>query len=293
MEELKQCPVCGNEEFSLFLECKDHFLSRETFKIVQCSRCSFTFVNPRPEMDQLQRYYESPEYISHSGTGKGIVNSIYKKVRRHTHHKKFKLVSAYAKGRSILDIGCGSGELLRLFNEKHWRTLGVEPNKYARDFAVSEYGLEVKEENEIAEIPDSSFDVITMWHVLEHVSGLHERMSEIKRMLKTDGVVVIALPNRESFDAEYYKENWAAYDVPRHLYHFTPDTIEKLLERYKFSVVKTLPMKFDSFYVSILSEKYKRGKTNIFNAFLIGLRSNIKAGKKPAFSSQIYIVRNS
>jgi 2-polyprenyl-3-methyl-5-hydroxy-6-metoxy-1,4-benzoquinol methylase len=292
MEEIKQCLICGNDKFTEFLVCKDHFLTNETFKIVKCSSCGFAFINPRPEKDQLQKYYESIEYISHSGTSKGIINTVYKKVRRYTHKKKFKLVSNYAKGNSILDIGCGSGELLSLFKENNWKTFGIEPNDNARNFAISEYGLNVNNEESISGISNKSIDVVTMWHVLEHVSELNERISEIKRTLKENGVLFVAVPNNISYDAEYYKEFWAAYDVPRHLYHFTPDTIKKLLEKYKFSIIEMLPMKFDSYYVSMLSEKYKTGKNNIIRAFFIGFKSNLKAREKSAYSSQIYIVRN-
>jgi 2-polyprenyl-3-methyl-5-hydroxy-6-metoxy-1,4-benzoquinol methylase len=293
MEEIKNCKICGNEEFSSFLKCKDHFLSQETFNLVKCNFCGFVFINPRPEKLQLPRYYDSPEYISHSGTEKGIVNSIYKKVRKHTHKRKVNLISKYSQGKSILDIGCGSGELLGLFKQCCWETLGVEPNQSARDFAKSTYNLEVIDEPEISDIPTQSKEVISMWHVLEHVSELNERMKEIKRILKDNGVLFIAVPNMSSYDAEYYKKFWAAYDVPRHLYQFTPDIMKKLLEKHKFSVIKILPMKFDSYYVSMLSEKYKTGKNNLIRALYIGFLSNFKAcNNKTKYSSQIYVIKN-
>ncbi len=294
MENISQCQICGESEFSEFLKCTDHFLTKENFTIVKCNYCGFTFINPRPEPAALQRYYDSPEYISHSGTNKGIINSLYNKVRNYTHNKKIKIVSEYSKGKTILDIGCGSGELLNLFNKHNWETLGVEPNSNARNFANAQYGIEVLDEHQINEIPSSSKDVITMWHVLEHVAGLNERMAEVKRILKDNGVVLIAVPNRISFDATYYGEFWAAYDVPRHLYHFTPDSIKKLFEKHGFSLIKTLPMKFDSYYVSMLSEKYKTGKNKLLKALHIGLRSNLKARKnKNSYSSLIYIIKNS
>jgi len=293
MEEIKQCLICGNDKFSEFLECKDYFLSNETFKIVECNKCGFTFINPRPEHSHLHRYYDSPEYISHSGTNKGIVNSIYKKVRKHTHKNKMKLISKYSNGNTILDIGCGSGELLDLFNQNNWETIGIEPNPNARNFAKLEYGLEVNDEPFISNISDKSKDAITMWHVLEHVSGLNGRMLELKRILKDNGVLFIAVPNRLSYDAIHYQKYWAAYDVPRHLYHFTPDTMKKLLDKFNFSVVGTIPMKFDSYYVSMLSEKYKTGKNNIIKALYIGFKSNLKACKdKSTYSSLIYIIKN-
>lgn len=293
MESIKQCLICNSSRFEAFLECTDYFLSKENFTIVKCQECGFVFINPRPFPEELSRYYDSPDYISHSGTNKGLVNSIYKKVRKYTHSKKVKLVTKFTNGKSILDIGCGSGELLHLFKENSWETLGVEPNQSAREFANATYNISVLDENELSTIPSQSKDVITLWHVLEHVSGLNERVSELKRILKKDGVIFVAVPNRISFDAEYYGKFWAAYDVPRHLYHFSPETMKKLLEKYKFTVINILPMKFDSYYVSMLSEKYKSGKNRLLNALYIGWKSNLKARKnKVSYSSLIYVIKN-
>jgi 2-polyprenyl-3-methyl-5-hydroxy-6-metoxy-1,4-benzoquinol methylase len=293
MESIKQCLICGSSEFENFLECTDYFLSKENFTIVKCLECGFLFINPRPFPEELSRYYDSPDYISHSGTNKGFVNFIYKKIRSYTHSKKVKLVTKLANGKSILDVGCGSGELLHLFKMNKWETIGIEPNQSAREFAKSTYNINILDENELSSIPSHSKDTITLWHVLEHVSGLNERMLELKRILKKDGKLLIAVPNRISFDAIYYGKYWAAYDVPRHLYHFSPDTIKKLLKKHEFSVETILPMKFDSYYVSMLSEKYKTGKNNFFKALYIGWKSNYRARKDGiSYSSQIYVIKN-
>jgi ubiquinone/menaquinone biosynthesis C-methylase UbiE len=293
MEEVKNCLICGNMEFIPYLNCNDYFLTKEIFNIVKCKSCGFIFVNPRPSRSELNKYYESPEYISHSGTNKGLINFVYTKFRKYTHSNKVKLVRKYAKGNNILDIGCGSGELLNLFKNNGWQTSGIEPNQNARNFAVSEYKLDVKDESEIENIPDNSKDIISMWHVLEHVSDLNERVGELKRILKNDGTVFIAVPNSISHDANYYKEFWAAYDVPRHLYHFTPDSMKRLLEKFKFNIIDVLPMQFDSYYVSMLSEKYKTGSANILKALYVGWKSNRYAKKdKVSYSSLLYVIHN-
>lgn len=294
METLNTCPICNSKEFSLFLVCKDNTVSRETFNILECKSCEFKFTNPRPEAIKLGAYYKSEEYVSHSNTKKGFINYVYQIVRKYTLLKKLQLISNYFKTGNILDIGTGTGEFLNVFKNAKWNTIGIEPSPDARKMAIANYGLEIREESEIKKLESESFDVITMWHVLEHVPKLNERIEDLKRLLKPNGILVIAVPNCDSLDAKIYKENWGAYDVPRHLYHFSPKNIEMLFKNHGFEVFKILPMIFDSFYVSMLSEKIKTGKTNLISAFWNGLRSNISAIKTgKTYSSQIYLIRKS
>lgn len=292
METLSNCPICNSEEKTLFLTCKDNTVSRETFNIVQCFSCGFMFTNPRPEENKIGDYYKSNEYVSHSNTKKGFVNSVYQIVRKYTLIKKLELISGFYKTGNILDIGSGTGEFLKVFKDAKWKTIGVEPDPNARKMAIENYGLDIKEEIEIANLESGSFDVITMWHVLEHVTKLNERIEDLKRLIKPNGIILIAVPNRTSLDAKIYKENWAAYDLPRHLYHFSPKDIETLFKNHGMNLFKILPMVFDSFYVSLLSEKCRRGKLNIARAVWNGFRSNISAIKTPnTSSSQIYLIR--
>lgn len=292
MEELTRCPVCGNNKTKTFLECSDHFFTNEKFTLVECEQCEFVFVNPRPTENELSRYYESPEYISHSATKKGLINTIYIKVRKHTLKKKFTLVNKFATGKSILDIGCASGELLNEFKQNGWTALGIEPNENARKLAIENYRLQVEAEPYLNKIEKESFDVISMWHVLEHVSNLPDRMKQLSEIIKDSGILVIALPNRKSHDADFYKEFWAAYDVPRHLYHFSPENVEMLFSRYGFKLISKLPMKFDAYYVSMLSEKYKSGKSSFLKGIYRGFISNCRARKNnDNYSSLIYILK--
>lgn len=292
MENLNYCPVCNTSKFTLFLSCIDNTVSRETFNIVQCNSCGFKFTNPRLEEKELGKYYKSEEYVSHSNTNKGFINSTYQFVRKYTLLKKLQLVSKFFKTGKILDIGCGTGEFLNTCKNAKWQVLGIEPDEDARAMAIKNYGLDVREEAELTNLPDASFDIISMWHVLEHVPRLNERVEELKRLIKPNGVIIIAVPNSDSLDAKIYKENWAAYDVPRHLYHFSPKDIEALFRKHGMKVFRVLPMVFDSFYVSMLSEKYRSGKANLLRAAWNGLRSNLAALKTgKTNSSQIYLIR--
>lgn len=292
MEILTKCPICNSSDFKLFLICKDYTVSRETFNIVQCNSCGFKFTNPRPEAKELGKYYKSEEYVSHSNTSRGFINSTYQAVRKYTLFKKLQLISRYFKTGTILDIGCGTGEFLNTCKNAKWSTLGIEPDNDVRAMAIKNYSLDVREEEDLKNLASASFDIITMWHVLEHVPELNECVEELKRLIKPKGVIIIAVPNSNSYDARIYKENWAAYDVPRHLYHFAPRDIETLFTKHEMKVFRILPMVFDSFYVSMLSEKCRTGRVNLFRAFWNGFLSNIVALKSGRTnSSQIYLIR--
>lgn len=290
MEELSFCPVCNSQSFSLYMNCQDHFLTGETFNIMECTNCGFRFTNPRPEYKELGRYYQSTAYISHSNTRKGLFNWIYQKVRKYTLAQKYRMISSLSAGSSILDIGCATGEFLAYMKKKSWITTGIEPDENARKMAVDNHQLHVFPESHINTLEEDSFDVITLWHVLEHVSDLKGRMQDLQRLLKPGGIILIAVPNSDSFDATHYKSNWAAYDVPRHLYHFTKESIEKLLKNYGFKLSKIFPMKFDAYYVSILSEKYGKNKLRWILGFWNGLCSNWRAKSKNNYSSLIFVV---
>jgi 2-polyprenyl-3-methyl-5-hydroxy-6-metoxy-1,4-benzoquinol methylase len=292
MINISNCPVCASNNFSVNLTCKDYTVSQEKFRIVVCGSCGFKFTNPRPDDEVLGNYYKSEDYISHSNTRKGFVSKLYHVVRNYTLQRKLGLVSKYVSRGTILDYGCGTGVFLNVCKKAGWETYGSEPDAGA-SLIASNSGLTVfsgKDQINNA-LGHLKFDVITLWHVLEHVTDLDETLSFFNSRLNTSGILVVAVPNHRSFDAMHYREFWAAYDVPRHLYHFHKDTIERLLSRFDFNLCETLPMKFDSFYVSMLSEKYKNGSVNYFRPFINGLRSNLKAKRPSDYSSVIYIFK--
>lgn len=293
MNNISNCPICDSRNFRPVKKCKDYTVSQESFIIVECDNCKFWFTNPRPLIEDLHKYYESEEYVSHSNTNKGLIHKLYQSVRNFTLNQKLQLINGLKTGsKQLLDIGSGTGEFSNVCNKNGWNVIGIEPSEKAREFAINNYNLNIKTEESLKDLKDNTFDVISMWHVLEHVYHLNERLLEIKRLLKEDGFLIVAVPNRLSYDASTYKEKWAAYDLPRHLYHFTPNDLENIAKKYSFELKEIKPMKFDSFYVSMLSEKYKNGKINYISAFFKGLISNLKAGTVQHYSSQIYLLKN-
>lgn len=288
------CPVCSSSNIQPLLTVKDYTVSMEEFVIWQCASCTVRFTQDVPDAASIGPYYKSPDYISHTNTREGLLNKLYQKVRKITLQQKANLIiqSTGVSSGKILDIGCGTGAFLHTMKEKGWHIEGVEPDAEARSLAGTLYGLTIQEPEALFRLQKNTFDAITLWHVLEHVHDLHSYMDQLHALLRQKGKLFIAVPNYQSFDQEIYRLNWAAYDVPRHLYHFTPRAMETLLQLHRFRLVQKKPMWFDSFYVSLLSSKYRNGKRpNWFGAGMSGLRSNLVAlANKNRCSSLIYLV---
>lgn len=291
-EHIENCPICASAKLQEHIQLKDYFLSQEMFSIQKCSSCGFKFTNPRPTKAAIGKYYLSENYISHSNKSKGLFAKFYQVARKINLSSKYSIISKYRDGGRALDIGSGTGHFLNYLQKKQWTVQGIEPDVEAAKFARMNFNLKIDPETKLAELNKESFDLITMWHVLEHVHDLNFRMKEIARLLDPKGILILALPNPEAYDAKYYVKHWAAYDLPRHLYHFTKEDVLGLAIKHNFTIVKTLPMYLDSFYVSLLSEKYIGKNRGFIRAIWVGLRSNIKSSdQNPNTSSLIYILR--
>jgi 2-polyprenyl-3-methyl-5-hydroxy-6-metoxy-1,4-benzoquinol methylase len=292
LENLEKCPLCNHTVFALLLVCQDHLTSHERFELKTCTSCLFVFTSPRPDSQSLPAYYESNHYISHTGKSPGGINFLYLLARKFTQRWKINLIKQFKKNISILDYGCGTGELLLACKRQGWQIAGLEPAGPARQKATEITGINIADN--LKQFNGQQFDVITLWHVLEHVMDLRQKLSELKALLKDNGLLFLAVPNCQSPDALFYQEYWAGYDVPRHLWHFTKATMTSLLASEGLTVLSIHPMKLDAYYVSLLSEKYKSSSRFTPAAFLQGairgFLSNRKARLTINHSSLIYIV---
>ena len=288
------CPLCSSAEIGLQFVCNDHFISKRDFTVFKCSACNFSFTQDYPEEAEIARFYESDDYISHSDTSEGFSNKLYRIVRRIMLGRKRELIKKITgrKNGILLDIGSGTGYFANTMKNAGWLTKGIEINEKARNFGISNFGLDINPPDKISLFESNSFDCITLWHVLEHFHDPFSYISEIHRLLKPGAICVIALPNCSSYDAVYYKNFWAAWDVPRHLWHFNPDSFSLFSDKSALILESQKVLPLDVFYISLLSEKYKgsafpflKGMSNaVFFAFL-------SVFNKTRSSSVIYILR--
>ena len=288
----KKCPWCNSENNHQFLELKDYFLTQEQFEILECDECKLLFTSPCPTPDNIGSYYKTEDYLSHNEEKKGLFAKVYNKVKKINIRNKFRIAtSGHQSAVSILDIGCGVGDFLLYAKEKGCNITGIEPSEDARKIAEKKLDCKILSPEELQNIPENSFDIVTMWHVLEHVADIKTEILHLQRILKKDGRLVLALPNYKSYDAEYYKDKWAAYDVPRHLSHFSQTSIKNIFKETEFQLIDIKPLKWDSFYISMLSEQYLNNKNSFIKGVLTGWKSNRKAKKSGEYSSLVYVFK--
>lgn len=286
-----KCPLTGTANIKKIFEVRDYTVSNKKFSIWQNNELDFRFTNPVPDENEIKNYYQSEDYISHSEIKKGLINRLYLLARKWTVSSKKRLTNQLNKKKGyLLDVGCGAGFFLNHMKENGWKCSGIEADKRSRNQTIERYGLQIIAPSAISELESGKYNVITLWHVLEHIHELHSSMKEYFRLLAPGGRLILALPNYRSYDAEFYNENWAAYDVPRHLYHFTPEAVKNLLEKHNFKPELKKLMPLDAFYVSMLSEKYRNGSMlrAIFIGFLSFLKSVFNTDRS---SSVIYIAK--
>lgn len=295
MTHLNNCLLCNSENLSFFIRSRDHFLSKEDFNLYKCQDCGFIFTQDHPDESDIKKYYESGDYISHDNNTGGFAGKIYRFARTIMLKRKRKLIAritSVSKGK-LLDIGSGTGHFAWTMKKAGWEVTGIEPNEKARYYGITRFGLNMVSPDQLSIIPDSSFDCITLWHVLEHLHDPFKYASEIRRLLSSGGFCIAAMPNCDSIDSAYYSNFWAAYDVPRHLWHFNPNTFKLFAEKSGFEIINILNLPIDSFYISFLSEKNKGSKLPFVKGIITALWFSLKSmteGKGKS-SSLIYILR--
>jgi len=289
------CPVCHGKSIKPVFEVTDHFISGEVYSLYKCHDCNFIFTQDHPGAAGISKYYQSEEYISHSNTNRGIINSLYHLARRIMLARKYKFVkraTGLKKGGRILDIGSGTGYFPGYMKSKGWQATGIEIDDQTGRFAHDKFGIDIYKPDELDNFEDGSFDSITLWHVLEHLDKPDQTVSSISRLLKNRGTCIIALPNNNSSDARFYKKQWAAWDVPRHLWHFNINSFKAFIKDKGFEIVRIRKLPLDAIYVSLLSEKYLRNRLGFIRGMTVGVFSwFISLFIKDRSSSLVYILR--
>lgn len=278
MEHHNACPACGSSQIQFCFNSRDNSVSGQEFAIWECKDCTLRFTRDVPSQHEIGPFYQAEAYISHTDSQKGYINRVYHLVRMVTMRRKLRLIqniSGMPAGR-LLDIGAGTGLFCHTMKNAGWNVTGLEPDGETRNWAKEHRGIDLLSSDSLFTLAPGA-DVVTLWHVMEHVHALHEYLDQIAKLLTEGGKLVIAVPNYTSFDAKKYGKDWAAYDVPRHLYHFSPASMEELLQHHGFRILSFKPMWFDSFYVSMLTEKYKGKFPGVVRAFFIGALSNLFA----------------
>ncbi|MDA1267629.1 MAG: class I SAM-dependent methyltransferase [Bacteroidetes bacterium] len=293
-ECLLNCPLCKSGNILNHLLIKDHAVSNKEFTLFRCGDCELLFTNPRPKEEEIGPYYDFREYYSHGNQVQNFTQWLYQKIRKSSIRRKLELINGLTKSRSLLDYGCGTGEFLQEAKRQRWIVRGIEPSEKARTQAIKKLPSGVVET--LSEVPElEAYDVVTLFHVLEHIHRLRDTINKITSHLKSNGYLVIAVPNPESPDAKHYDKDWAGYDVPRHLYHFSRQSISIFQEQFELELVRVEPLVYDSYYVSLLSEGYKNQGSGLisryFKAFIQGYRSNQKARRLGNYSSNIFIFK--
>lgn len=295
MISINECPICNGSKIKPVFQCKDYTVTNKLFEIKECTDCTFRFTSPRPTDRDLGQYYLSNDYISHSNEAKKLTDKIYLLARNYTLGWKRKLIDSLnfeQPTKRLLDYGCGTGSFLNHMIQHGWTATGLEPSEQARQIAERLTGQKLI--SSLAELENQEFDIITLWHVLEHVPLLHQTIDQLKGILATNGRLIVAVPNYKAHEEETFKNHWAGYDVPRHLWHFNQVTMAKLMTQHGLRIARTVPLKLDAYYISLLSEKYfnnnQQSLIHLPKAFFKGLQSNLSARRTNEYSSLIYVI---
>jgi len=286
-----KCPWCGSNKAQINLWLKDEFLTKEDFHICECLNCGLLYTMPRPPKEKIGAYYKSDEYYSHQENKKGFVPRLYEAIKKINLKHKFRLASRDLPVGKLLDIGCGVGDFLHVAENKGWQCTGVEPSEEAREIARQRIKGDLLYSEDLEQLPDQSFDLITMWHVLEHVDDLKWQVAQLQRLIKPNGRIVIDVPNYRSYDGRFYNAYWAAYDVPRHLNHFNKTVLTKMFKTSGLSLVSMDKLVWDAYYISFMSEQYKHHFMPLVRGVFRGLVSNAKARRSGEWSSLVYVFR--
>lgn len=263
------------------ITCIDHLVTGDSFVLEPHGGYDILQTTPQPK--QNEKYYDHPNYISHKTKGKSIFFIAYSQFRQWNHSYKIKIINKHTESKGkLLDFGAGTGSFVEYANKHNWQAEGYEPNSKA-------HGPKIKYRSKWSN--SKPYDVITAWHVVEHLPDPRAFFEKSLKSLNDNGKFFVALPNYKSWDAKKYGAMWAGYDVPRHLWHFSPKGFISMVRDCGLEIENTYPLRLDAYYVSLLSERNRQSKFPWLKALWSGWRSNYAAKQSKNYSSLIYVLK--
>ena len=268
------------------IETKDYLVTHESFFVEEKEK-GISFTHPVIADEEIDKYYNTTAYLSHS-SNKTLISFFFDLFSNIMVKKKTSFMLGLGGVSAYLDYGCGIGKLISSMNKKGVASYGYDTSSLAISVCNNK---SLNASSNLDDLPNK-YDLISFWHSLEHVSDYTKVLKKTKKMLSKNGTMVVALPNYDSFDAKFYSKFWAAYDTPRHRVHFTKKGFIKAASQLGFEVVKTKPLFLDSFYISMMSEKYKQSLFYFLKGLFIGALSNLFFFFTKQASSHTYVLKN-
>ena len=293
-QDFTPCPLCGASGQMPYADCIDFTVSKESFILLRCPQCGVVFTSNPPKESETIRYDTLDLKLKLGDSPRGLTDKLYYYVRHRMLRKKASIVESqsYRTGGTLLNYGAKTGYFSHYMERRGWKVTSIEKYHEERQFSLETFHHRMYDVSEMDRLTPETFDVITLWHVFEHCYNPNGLLNRFYRLLRPGGILLIACPNICSTDAMHYGANWAAYNVPRHLWHFNPTSLSNLLNKHGFTLMHRQKLSYDCFYISVLSEKNKNSKMPFLRGMWFGMRCwFISLARLDKSSSLVYVFR--
>ena len=293
-QDFNSCPLCGAYGQTPYADCTDFTVSRESYILMRCPECGMVYTSNPPKECDTSKYDKLDLKLKLGDSPAGLIHKLYYYIRLRMLSRKAHIVESqsYRTGGSLLNYGAKTGYFSHKMERRGWKVTSIEKYHEERLFSLEMFHHRMFDVPEMDRLHPETFDVITLWHVFEHCYDPNGLLDKFYKLLRPTGILIMACPNIRSTDAMHYGPYWAAYDVPRHLWHFNTTSLSELAHKHGFTLMHRERMPFDCFYISILSEKHKRHKMAFLRGILYGFHCWLVSLAHPdSSSSMVYVFR--